>query len=1103
MDLSGKTLEQIRLDERIGQGGMGAVYRGFDLRLKRPVAVKVLRSKRRRTSEARGRFLREARLLSRLDHPGICRVFDLIEHPSGDLLVLELIRGHTLGELMWRADPERSIGLEPGLERRLRLALEIADALAAAHRQLILHRDLKPDNVMVTENGQVKLLDFGIARSLYEGEGEPDVEMDPRGAAATAEEEEATLFAGALGAPDEEAEPLAATPDLGLSPDLTFRTLRGATVGTVAYMSPEQALGHELNAASDMYAFGILLQELFTGRRAYPTELGAMAVFHRVARAEPEPLVGQDEELAALIRALELREPSRRPTAAQARERLQRLIDRPARRRRRRRRLLAVLAALLLAALALGLLVDSRLEARRQAALADRFAQRASAVEWFLRAEHLSPVHDLRPARQRVAEQLSALSEALLREGGAGRSAGSYALGRAYLVLDDLESARRYLEASWEGDSRRPEVASYLGLTLLRLYQERKERAERLPDDAARAARLEELRVELAEPGIEKLRLGSFAGKGSDSRPLLAIEPDHFPRALAAFAEGDLDAALEHAERSARVWPWFYEARLLAAEILVRRAENAAGEQRYGEAVEHLLAARESARLAASTARSDPRASSLQCRVENELLELEVFATKLDSEELVRSFEIGQEACRQALEIDPEAARPLRLLAHLIQRGAEASALESASGDPRQSLAEAAELARRSLDLDPEDAASWKALGDIHSMWADWEMFRGLDPTAAVDRTEKAYRQAILIHPRSSSYLNALGNALCFRGEIEALRGRDPRLKIGESSSVYRQARDASPQATYAVPLLNLAICEATRIRFEIEAGLDPRSSLGELGAVFEQLEAERRGPGQSVSAYFHRQRGEERRLLAIERAWRGRLPDARRHIEEALEAFGRIEAAGRDLHAITQHLGAHLTAGWLKVLVGEDPSDSLDAAAAAADELLQLDSSWQPARLLVAKISRLEAAWRLERGEPVRGAVERGRRALDPVLEDDPDLAPAHLELLRLALVEAAASARGRGPGAAEASRGLAEKALEAAAEIWPSRPDVALARAAYFEQKARLDPASAAVHRAEAKRQVARALELRRVSLGAAGEPSEGWLSSARSRQQMLWPL
>jgi len=147
----------IRLEALLGAGGMGEVHRGFDEKLERAVAVKTLRAERRLRPEAKARFLREARLLSRLDHPGICRVFDLVEEEDADHLVLELVEGQTLAEAL------RS-GLEDG--EVLRLFEEIARALATGHREHIVHRDLKPENVMVTPDGRAKVLDFGIARSV-------------------------------------------------------------------------------------------------------------------------------------------------------------------------------------------------------------------------------------------------------------------------------------------------------------------------------------------------------------------------------------------------------------------------------------------------------------------------------------------------------------------------------------------------------------------------------------------------------------------------------------------------------------------------------------------------------------------------------------------------------------------------------------------------------------------------------------------------------------------------------------------------------------------------------------------------------------------------
>jgi eukaryotic-like serine/threonine-protein kinase len=153
----GRVVSHYELLESLGRGGMGEVYVALDLTLQRKVALKAVRRERRLDDTARGRLLREARILSQLDHPNICRVYDYIEHDGGEFLVMELIDGDSLREAL-------SSGLPPPL--RLRVGEQIAAALAAAHAAGVIHRDLKPENVMLLRDGNVKVLDFGIARSI-------------------------------------------------------------------------------------------------------------------------------------------------------------------------------------------------------------------------------------------------------------------------------------------------------------------------------------------------------------------------------------------------------------------------------------------------------------------------------------------------------------------------------------------------------------------------------------------------------------------------------------------------------------------------------------------------------------------------------------------------------------------------------------------------------------------------------------------------------------------------------------------------------------------------------------------------------------------------
>lgn len=320
----GDTIGSVTLVEVLGEGGMGTVFRGFDTKLERPVAVKAVRAEHRLDPQARARFRREARILSRLRHPSICQVYDLVEGPEADVLLLELVEGRTLGEWLETSSP---------IEERLPLARALAEALAAAHDGGVIHRDLKPDNVMVTAGGSVKVLDFGIARTLLDGTFEPPTAVAARTvvvpADATAAEDTGRF------------DPAKAT----------FRTRLGSVLGTIAYMSPEQARGEEVTAASDVYSLGLIFQELFTLRPAYP-ELPLDELYRRARAGRSEPPSGAGDRLDRLLVAMKSLDPRVRPPAHAVVEVLREVESAPARRRLRRRLAAGALLALGLAAAA-------------------------------------------------------------------------------------------------------------------------------------------------------------------------------------------------------------------------------------------------------------------------------------------------------------------------------------------------------------------------------------------------------------------------------------------------------------------------------------------------------------------------------------------------------------------------------------------------------------------------------------------------------------------------------------------------------------------------------------------------------------------------------
>jgi serine/threonine protein kinase len=265
--LTGKTISHYRILNGLGGGGMGLVYSAEDIRLGRRVALKFLPEESAKDPAALGRFEREARSASALEHPNICPIYEFGEHGGQPFLVMQLLEGQTLRELLDKEKPENQeskAGLPLGaaasqdgvalpLTQVLDFAIQIADGLDAAHQRGIIHRDIKPANIFVTSQGQVKILDFGLAKlsavASAENEREPASRCD-QGPLATS--------GGASSR---------ATPDLFLS-----RT--GMAMGTAGYMSPEQARGEKLDARTDLFSFGLVLYEMATGHRAFSGDTG-------------------------------------------------------------------------------------------------------------------------------------------------------------------------------------------------------------------------------------------------------------------------------------------------------------------------------------------------------------------------------------------------------------------------------------------------------------------------------------------------------------------------------------------------------------------------------------------------------------------------------------------------------------------------------------------------------------------------------------------------------------------------------------------------------------------------------------------------------------
>ncbi|MDA2924545.1 serine/threonine protein kinase [Acidobacteria bacterium AH-259-L09] len=246
----GKTISHYKIIEKIGQGGMGEVFLAHDTSLDRKVALKFLPDFMQQDPVAEKRFLREAKSAAALDHPYICHIHEVGEEDGKSFISMEYVKGETLKEKLAKG----VFALKDALET----ATEIAEALEAAHEQNIVHRDLKPSNIMLTPDGHVKVMDFGLAKQLF-----------PVG---DVESQEQTLTASL--------------------------TKTGMTLGTLAYMSPEQLRGEEVDTRSDIFSFGIVLYEMLTGKDPFKKDR-PMETASSILQNDPPPLSRYMDEVPA------------------------------------------------------------------------------------------------------------------------------------------------------------------------------------------------------------------------------------------------------------------------------------------------------------------------------------------------------------------------------------------------------------------------------------------------------------------------------------------------------------------------------------------------------------------------------------------------------------------------------------------------------------------------------------------------------------------------------------------------------------------------------------------------------------------------------------
>jgi len=763
--------DRYEFQELLGQGGMGRVYKAFDRRLKRVVAIKFLRTD---DPELSKRFLQEAQAQARVEHEHVCKIYEAGEHQSQLYIAMQCIEGKTLKET----------SAEMTLEQKLAAIRQVADGLQAAHRTGLVHRDIKPSNIMMarTDDGRwwPYLMDFGLARDVEAG----------------------------------------------------GQTISGAILGTPAYMAPEQAAGqiHLIDRRADVYSLGATTYELLAGRAPFEAE-SAGALLVKVLSDEPTslrrvaPHVPLDVE-TIVMKCLE-KDPGRRydsarslgddigrylngePVLARAAGWSYRFLKRV----RRNRALFGVIAAsLVLVLTASGFGVRAWWRGKIQANLAHRFGLEIKEMESLLRFSHMSPQHDIRGDLEVVRRGMARVGELMRDAGRAGQAPGDYALGRGYLALGDVEKAKSHLEAAWSGGYREPTVASALGQALGALYVSNLERLGRIQDRKRRESQQKRIEEEYRNPAVEYL---TMAGEQH-------IESPEYVKGLIALYRKDYEAALRRADAARQRAPWLYEALILEGQVYGRKCSEKIDRGDYAGAEQDVARGRAALQEAIQIARSYPAAYRHLARLHLQMMAMNLYETGGDVE---TEFEKATQTLAQAQATDPEDGSTFAALANAYRMLGEFLLKRTDPGDAVKRFEEAAAAGEKALGLprcdDRADAATEVAIA--HALCGYVDRAVGRDPIPTLTRAIESFRRAAHIDPSSGQAYGGMGIAYLDIGEYQMEKGGEAREALNAAAESFEKAAEMEPAS--ASPYTNLGIIYSDMAQIDWRQGRDPSES--------------------------------------------------------------------------------------------------------------------------------------------------------------------------------------------------------------------------------------------------------------------------------------
>ncbi|MEW6363554.1 MAG: protein kinase [Acidobacteriota bacterium] len=908
-----------RFERFLGEGGMGRVYKAYDPMLSRNVALKFIRGD---DPALANRFLQEAKVQARVEHNHVCKVYEVGEVQGKLYISMQYIDGMTL----------KDAGGRMTLEQKAKAMKEVSDGIHAAHRLGMIHRDMKPTNVMLehTEDGEWKpyVMDFGLAREVE---------------------------------------------SIGV-------TMSGAIVGTPQYMAPEQAWGkiREMDRRTDVYSLGATLYELLTDRP--PFEGNTTEVLRMVTEVDPtpprriKPSVPVDLE-TIVLKCME-KEPQRRYDSARAlAEDLERYLDgEPIQGRRAsltyralrkaQKHKIAVSAVGLAVAAGLvfgGIALQARWTARAQARWAREVGQMMERAEATMRIARMAPLHDVRSDEREVRVMMSQIESRAAEMGRAGAGITQYALGRGHLALHEYEDALDHLRAAWDfAETREPEVAYVYGQVLGQIFFQKLQEAEQLRDPEDREALKREAKRLYGDPARDKLEACIGA----------KIGPTAYLEALVSFYGGQepYEEALARAEGAWRRQPWFYEAKRLAGDVHLRRASSATDSGQYEKARVELERASEAYATAIDVGRSDGAVYEQDAEMWVAFMQLRARQGRFLTDDLVAM----QSACSKASQANPDSARPWAILARgYLQKGEFQH--YNTGDDPTEALSLAASMAEEAIRRSRDEEGALTTLSIAYFRRAENAMWQGEDPRPFLQHTVATSRRALAANPNSALARWTQGAADTMSGDYEYQIGLDPRPALESALQCYTGALRADRSNTKALSGMGIAL--EIRGMYEMQTGVDPMGTLRDAAVRYEQ--ALRINPRYDRAlgnlGMVHHRIGE----YQVEH---GLDPTAA--FREAIRSFQRAIEISPAATAFNSKGNALLELAKYEHLSGRDPQPLLQESLEAYRQAIRIDPSLDSAYCGIAVVHEEKASHESDHNQDPRTnldlAAENYRRAIE-----------------------------------------------------------------------------------------------------------------------------